>query len=144
DMGKYVVENLIKNLIKADVAVKDAKVAILGFTFKENCPDARNTRVIDIINELIEYGIKPMVIDPEADADEAKHEYGIVFDLIEDIKDMDAVIIAVGHYQFFKLTEKDFNKMFKKGPKENKVLIDIKGILDIKEYEALGYRYWRL
>jgi len=144
DMGKYVVENLIKNLIKADVPVKDAKVAILGFTFKENCPDTRNTRVIDIVNELKEYGINPMIADPEADAEEAKHEYGIVFDLLEDIKEMDAVVVAVGHDQFLKFTQEDFNKMFKEGANESKVLLDIKGILDRKEYESVGYRYWRL
>jgi len=144
DMGKYVVENLIKNLIKADVPVKDAKVAILGFTFKENCPDTRNTRVIDIVNELKEYGLNPMIADPEADAEEAKHEYGIVFDSLEDIKDMDAIVIAVGHDQFLKLTTEDFNKMFKEGSNEGKVLLDIKGILDRKEYEVAGYKYWRL
>lgn len=144
DMGKYVVENLIKNLIKADVPVKDAKVAIIGFTFKENCPDTRNTRVIDIVNELKEYGIDPMIADPEADAEEAKHEYGIVFDLVEDIKEMDAVVVAVGHDQFLKLSQEDFNKMFKEGPNEGKVFLDIKGILDRKEYETAGYRYWRL
>ncbi len=144
DMGKYVVENLIKDLIKADVPVKDAKVAILGFTFKENCPDTRNTRVIDIVNELKEYGLKPMIADPEADAEEAKHEYGIVFDSLDDIKDMDAIVVAVGHDQFLKLSQEDFKKMFKDGPNENKVLLDIKGILDRKEYEASGFRYWRL
>src|SRR5690554_6839531 len=144
DMGKYVVENLIKNLIKADVPVKDAKVAILGFTFKENCPDTRNTRVIDIVTELKEYGLNPMIADPEADAEEAKHEYGIVFDSLEEIKDMDAVVIAVGHDQFLKFTQEDFNKMFKEGSNESKVLLDIKGILDRKEYEVAGYRYWRL
>lgn len=144
DMGKYVVENLIKNLIKADVPVKDAKVAILGFTFKENCPDTRNTRVIDIVNELKEYGINPMIADPEADAEEAKHEYGIVFDSIEEIKGMDALVVAVGHDQFLKLTQNDFNKFFKEGSNYSKVLIDIKGILDRKEYESVGYRYWRL
>ena len=144
DMGKYVVENLIKSLIKADVPVKDAKVAILGFTFKENCPDTRNTRVIDIVNELIEYGINPMIADPEADAEEAKHEYGIVFDSVEDIKDMDAVVVAVGHDQFLRFTQEDFNKMFKEGSNEGKVLLDIKGILDRKDYEAAGYKYWRL
>ncbi len=144
DMGRYVVENLIKNLIKADVPVKDAKVAILGFTFKENCPDTRNTRVIDIVNELKEYGIIPMIADPEADADDAKHGYGIVFDSIEDIKGMDAVVVAVGHDQFLEFTQEDFNKMFKERSNENKVLLDIKGILDRKEYEAVGYRYWRL
>jgi len=144
DMGKYVVENLIKNLIKADVPVKDAKVAILGFTFKENCPDTRNTRVIDIVNELKEYGINPMIADPEADAEEAKHEYGIVFNSVEDIKEMHSVIVAVGHDQFLKFSQEDFNKMFKEGSIESKVLLDIKGILNRKEYEAAGYRYWRL
>lgn len=144
DMGKYVVENLIKSLIKADVPVKDAKVAILGFTFKENCPDTRNTRVIDIVNELKEYGINPMIADPKADTEEAKHEYSIVFDSIEDIKDMDAIVVAVGHDQFLNLTQKDFNRMFKAGANKGKVLLDIKGILDRKEYETAGFKYWRL
>ena len=144
DMGKYVVENLIKNLIKADVPVKDAKVAILGFTFKENCPDTRNTRVIDIVNELNEYGINPMIADPEADAEEAKHEYGLVFDSLEDLKDMDAIVIAVGHDQFLNLSQEDLNGMFKIGSNDNKVLLDIKGVLNRKEYEEAGYKYWRL
>lgn len=144
DMGKYVVENLIKYLIKADVPVKDAKVAILGFTFKENCPDTRNTRVIDIVNELKEYGLRPMIADPEADADEAKHEYGIVFDSVENIKSMDAVVIAVGHDQFLKFNQEDFSKMFKNRTNTKKVLLDIKGILDRNEYESAGYKYWRL
>ena len=144
DMGKYVVENLIKNLIKENVPVKDAKVAILGFTFKENCPDTRNTRVIDIVNELNEYGINPMIADPEADAEEAKHVYGIMFDLIEDIKEMDAVVVAVGHDQFLRFNQEDFNKMFKEGANGRKVLLDIKGILNRKEYESAGYKYWRL
>jgi UDP-N-acetyl-D-galactosamine dehydrogenase len=144
DMGRYVVENLIKNLIKADVPVKEAKVGILGFTFKENCPDTRNTRVIDIVNELKEYGITPMIADPEADAEEAKHEYGLVFDSLEDLKDMDAIVIAVGHDQFLNLSQEDLNRMFKKGSNDNKVLLDIKGVLDRKEYEEAGYKYWRL
>jgi UDP-N-acetyl-D-galactosamine dehydrogenase len=144
DMGRYVVENLIKNLIRADVPVKDAKVAILGFTFKENVPDTRNTRVIDIVNELKEYGVNPMIADPEADAAEAKHEYGIVFDSIEDIKDMDAIVVAVGHDHFLNFTQEDFNKMFKDGSNKRKVLLDIKGFLDRKEYEVAGYKYWRL
>jgi len=142
-MGKYVVENLIKTLIKADVTVKGARVAILGFTFKENCPDTRNTRVIDIVNELKEYGINPLIADPEADAEEAKREYGIVFSSLAEIKDIDAIVVAVGHNTFMKLTLDDFNKMYKDTAK-NKVLIDIKGIYDRKQYEASGYRYWRL
>ncbi|HCF50738.1 MAG TPA: nucleotide sugar dehydrogenase [Syntrophomonas sp.] len=144
DMGRYVVENLIKNLIKADVPVKYAKVAILGFTFKENCPDTRNTRIIDIVNELKEYGIEPMIADPEADTEEAKREYDIEFDAVENIKDMDAIVVAVGHDQFMKFTQEDFNKMFKESSNENRVLLDIKGLLDRKEYEVAGYRYWRL
>ena len=144
NMGKYVVENVIKNLIKANVPVKEAKVAILGFTFKENTPDTRNTRVIDIYNELKEYGITPMIADPVADVEEAKHEYGLEFDSIDDIKDMDTIILAVGHDQFLKLTQEEIDGLFKKGSNDTKVLLDIKGILNRKEYETAGYRYWRL
>ena len=97
DMGHYVAESLVKSLIRADIAVKDARVAILGFTFKENCPDTRNTRVIDIYRELKEYGITPLVVDPAADAAEAKRLYGITFGRMEDVQGMDAVIIAVSH-----------------------------------------------
>lgn len=144
DMGRYVVENLIKNLIKADVPVKDAKVAILGFTFKENCPDTRNTRVIDIVNELKEYGITPMISDPEADADQAKHEYGVIFSSIDDVRNMDAIVIAVGHSHFMNYTIDDLNNMFKEGSNETKVISDIKGIFDKNEIEKAGYSYWRL
>jgi len=144
DMGKYVVENLVKKLIKADIPVKDAKVAILGFTFKENCPDTRNTKVIDIVDELKEYGITPFITDPQADAEEAKHEYDIEFDSFDTIKDMDALVIAVGHDEFLKLTQKDLGKLFKNLPNQNRVIIDIKGVLVRKEYEKIGYRYWRL
>lgn len=144
DMGKYVVENLIKNLIKANVTVKDAKVAILGFTFKENCPDTRNTRVIDIINELKEYNINPLVADPQADVEEAKREYGLEFDSMYDIKDMDAVVIAVNHDEFLQLTVEELDKFYKDVPNNNKVLLDIKGVLDRKKFEAAGYKYWRL
>lgn len=143
DMGRYVVENLVKSLIKADISVKGAKVAILGFTFKENCPDTRNTRVIDIVIELKEYGIVPMIADPEADAQEAMHEYGIEFDLLSDVKDVDALIIAVGHDQFLSLSMDDLSGMY--GNTEHpKIMLDLKGILDRKSYEQAGYIYWRL
>lgn len=144
DMGKYVAESTVKNLIKADVSIKNANVAILGFTFKENCPDTRNTKIIDIYNELNEYGITPVIADPAADADEAKRLYGIEFVDIESIKDCDAVILAVAHEQFKSLNQADFDKMFKSGDNSKKVLIDIKGLLDRKEYEKAGYNYWRL
>ena len=144
DMGKYVAESLVKTLIKADKPVKNAKVGILGFTFKENCPDTRNTKVIDIYNELMEYGITPVVVDPAADADEAKRLYGITFQSMDDMKDMDAVIIAVCHDQFSKLTDSDIDAFFKAGT-DKKVLLDLKGILDRKAYDAKkDYLYWRL
>lgn len=143
DMGKYVAENLVKNLIKADIPVKSAKVAILGFTFKENCPDTRNTKVIDIYKELQEYGITPMVVDPAADAAEAKRLYGITFNTMEDIKDMDAVIVAVSHKQFLALDKEKISSLYSKAHAK-KVLVDIKGIFDRKEYSTEDYIYWRL
>ena len=144
DMGKYVAESIVKNLIKADVAIKNAKVAILGFTFKENCPDTRNTKIIDIYNELKEYGITATVADPCADSDEAKHLYSMEFVDMSTIKDCDAVILAVAHEEFKSLAQADFDKMFKAGDNSAKVLADIKGLLDRKEYEKAGYNYWRL
>ena len=143
DMGKYVAENLVKNLIKADIPVKSAKVAILGFTFKENCPDTRNTKVIDIYKELQEYGIIPMVVDPAADAAEANRLYGITFNTMEDIKEMDAVIVAVSHKQFLTLDKEKISSLYSKAHAK-KVLVDIKGIFDRKEYSTEDYIYWRL
>ncbi len=141
DMGKYVAENVVKNLINADKGVKDAKVAILGFTFKEDCPDTRNTRIIDIVNELNEYGISPVIVDPEADAEEAEKIYGVTLADMSSVKDMDAVVLAVAHERFKKLTVSDIDSYFGDG---KKVLLDIKGILERKEYENAGYSYWRL
>lgn len=141
DMGKYVVESLVKKLIQANKPVKNAKVAILGFTFKENCPDTRNTRIIDIVNELAEYGITPLIADPAADKDEALHEYGLTFNDMSDVRDMDAVILAVAHDEFMKLSMEDVGNFYASG---EKVLLDIKGLLNRKEYENAGYIYWRL
>lgn len=144
NMGKYVVENLIKLLIKADVNVKNAKVAILGFTFKENCPDTRNTRVIDIVIELKDYGITPLIHDPQADGEGAKHEYGVDFNSLNEIKNMDAIIVAVGHNDFLSYNMNDFNKLYKDSLNNYKVLIDVKGIYNKREYENLGLKYFRL
>ncbi|MBR5949774.1 MAG: nucleotide sugar dehydrogenase [Clostridia bacterium] len=141
DMGKYVAENCVKSLIAADKSVRSAKVAILGFTFKENCPDTRNTKIIDIVNELKEYGINPVIADPQADADEAKHLYGIEFVDISSIKDMDAVILAVAHTDFADFSMAKIDSFFGAG---QKVLLDIKGLLNRREYEKAGYSYWRL
>lgn len=141
DMGKYVAENVVKNLIAAEKPVRNARVAILGFTFKENCPDTRNTRVIDIVNELKEYGIDPIIADPAADAEEAKKLYGVEFADMSSFRDMDAVVLAVAHEQFKELSMADIDAFFGEG---KKVLLDIKGLLDRKEYEDAGYSYWRL
>lgn len=142
DMGKYVAESVIKSLIKADVAVKGAKVAILGFAFKENCPDTRNTKVIDIVKELREYGVEPVIADPVADSLEANREYGISFAKDEGIRQMDAVILAVAHEQYAGLTQEQIAAYFKTDGQ--RILVDIKGILNKKEYEEAGYFYWRL
>ena len=141
DMGKYVAESCVKNLIKADKTVKNAKVAILGFTFKENCPDTRNTKIIDIVNELKEYGISPVITDPVADADEAKRLYGVEFVAMDEVGDMDAVILAVAHKEFESFQMQDIDGFFGAG---KKVLLDIKGVLDRDSYENAGYSYWRL
>lgn len=141
DMGKYCAENCVKNLISADKNVKNARVAILGFTFKENCPDTRNTKVIDIVHELQEYGINPIIVDPVADAVEAEMLYGVKIMDMDNIKDMDAVILAVAHTEFSSFTVEEMNSFFGSG---KKILLDIKGIMNRKEYEEAGYRYWRL
>lgn len=143
DMGKYVAESLVKNLIKSDIAVKNARVAILGFTFKENCPDTRNTKVIDIYKELKEYGITPLVVDPAADAEEAKQLYGITFGSMEDVKDMDAVVVAVAHNEFLKLNRESIEAFYNRNHKQ-KVLMDLKGLFDRKEYADGAFCYWRL
>lgn len=143
DMGKYVAESMVKNLIKADIHVKGARVAILGFTFKENCPDTRNTKVIDIYRELGEYGIRPIVVDPAADAQEAERLYGIAFEDMDAVKDMDAVIVAVAHTQFLTF-DKDKISSFYLPSHTKKVFMDIKGLFDRNEYMTEEFIYWRL
>ena len=141
DMGKYVAENVVKSLISADKAVKNAKVAILGFTFKENCYDTRNTRIIDIVNELKEYGITPVIADPQADEEEAKRLYGVEFVDVNTIKGADAVVLAVAHDRFKNISMSDMDKFFGTG---KKVLLDLKGLFSREEYEQADYIYWRL
>ena len=143
DMGAYIANCLVKNLIAADIPVKEAKVAILGFTFKENCPDTRNTKVIDIYHELQEYGITPLVVDPQADAEEANRLYGITFRQLSDIKEMDAVIVAVSHQEFLSWKKEDLDALFAKNGK-TKVLMDLKGMYQMQDYPSPEYSYWRL
>jgi len=141
DMGKYVAENTIKKLIKADKQIKGAKVAIFGVTFKENCPDVRNTKVVDIIDELQEYGVEISVVDPVADQDDLWQEYKISTVEFADVKEMDAVIFAVPHEAFSELTLCDIKEKFWN---HTPVLMDVKGIFDREEAEDLNYLYWRL
>ncbi|MDY0100813.1 MAG: nucleotide sugar dehydrogenase [Bacilli bacterium] len=144
NMGKYVSENTIKQMIKAEIPIKTAKVGIFGFTFKENVPDTRNTRVIDIYNELREYGIVSLIHDPVANEREALEEYGIKFNLLEDMKNLDVVIFAVNHREFEKLSNKQIEAMFKNVSNANKVLIDVKNMLNKDYYKKRGYKIFRL
>jgi UDP-N-acetyl-D-galactosamine dehydrogenase len=163
-MGKYVAENTVKKMIQANKPIKGANVAVLGITFKEDCPDSRNTRVIDIIRELKEYGVNVQVIDPMADAQEVEGEYGIHLNRLEDLRGVDAVIFAVAHEEFINLSLQEIKDWYRACPnhpfsaineevaatiengcENNKnVLIDVKGIFDRKEAEELDYLYWRL
>ena len=144
DMGKYIAENTVKKLISCGKPVKDCRVAVLGLTFKENCPDTRNTKIVDVINELKEYGVQSFVTDAYAENDDAKKEYGIDLVPMSELKDMDAVILAVAHDKYFELTQADIDAIYAPCDNSEKVLIDVKGILDRKAYEAAGYCYWRL
>lgn len=143
DMGKYVAESTVKQMIKAGIPINGSKVGILGVTFKENCPDVRNTKVVDVIKELAEYGVETIVADPEADRDDLIHEYGIDLVEVEDLRNLDAVIAAVPHDAFkeiqFDAIEKSYGKHLKQ-----KVLMDIKGIYNRNEAEEFGFTYWRL
>lgn len=144
DMGAFISEVIIKQLIKQEVNVKRAKVVILGITFKENCPDIRNSKVIDIIKKLSEYGITPEVVDAWADAEETAKEYNIQLKHIEEVKDADCVVFAVAHNEYKHMQEGSLQKLFRKGENEKKVIIDIKGICDKEQVKSAGYSYWSL
>jgi UDP-N-acetyl-D-galactosamine dehydrogenase len=127
-MGKYIAEQTIKTMIANDKRVKDANVLILGVTFKEDCPDMRNTKVVDIIEELKSYGCNVDVYDPWVDSEEEKHHYkhGIIADPFESDKKYDAVVVAVAHKQFTTLTQTDYDNISNDAP----VIMDIKGIVE--------------
>ncbi len=143
-MGAYVADAAIKKMIEAGQAPKKSKVVILGLTFKENCPDTRNSKVDDIIKQLNSYGIEPVVVDPWASERDAMHEYGVKLAKLEDVKDADCVIVAVAHNEFRALCLSDIDKLFRVMPNEEKVLIDVKGLYKIDDLKASGMRWWRL
>ena len=142
NMGKYVADATIKQMIKAGKAPKNSKVVILGLTFKENCPDTRNSKVDDIIKRLNEYDIDPIVVDPWASERDAMHEYGVKLSKLEDVKDVDCIIVAVAHNEFKKLTINDLKKLCKKDSES--ILIDVKGLYKIEDLKISGMKWWRL
>lgn len=154
-MAKYVAENMVKSLIKANKRVKGSKVAVLGITFKEDCPDTRNTKVVDIIKELEEYEIEVVISDPVADKNELKEEYGLEIENIKNISAVDGIILAVSHSEYRNMSIQDFNRLFyannklnevaiTKERREKKVFIDVKGILDKESLDNNEFIYWRL
>lgn len=135
----------IKEMIEAGMAPKKATVLILGITFKENCPDTRNSKVVDIIHRLQEYDIQPVVTDPWADAAVAKHEYGVELVPLDQIPKADCVIVAVGHNEFRSLPMMQLKALFKDElPDDEKVLVDVKSLYRMDELKASGMRFWRL
>ena len=153
-MAKFVAESTVKSLIKANKRVKGAKVAVLGLTFKEDCPDTRNTKVIDIINELKEYEIEVLATDPVAGKEEIKHEYNLDMVDMKDIEGVDAIILAVSHHVYREMNLNDFEYLYKTKAvdeaaatsvtEEKNVFIDVKGIMDRNSVDTDKMVYWRL
>lgn len=143
-VGEFVADATIKQMILAGKAPSKSKTVILGLTFKENCPDIRNSKVEDIIKRLKEYNITPEIVDPWAENGDVRHEYGVNLKDIKEIKDADCVIIAVAHDKFKELTLADIDSLYKNVSNEEKILIDVKGICNKEDILEKGYRYWRL
>lgn len=143
-MGAFVADAAIKQMIEAGLAPKKANVIILGITFKENCPDTRNSKVVDIINRLKEYEITPIVSDSWADVEVARNEYGVNLVPFEKLPKADCLIVAVGHNEFRSMSTMQLKTLFKKVPDDEKVLIDVKSLYRLDELKASGMRFWRL
>ena len=143
-MGAYVADMAVKKMIEAGQAPKKSKVVILGLTFKENCPDTRNSKVDDIIKQLNTYGINPLVVDPWASERDAMHEYGVTLIDLKDINDADCVIVAVAHNEFKALSLGDIKALYKNVPDCEKVLIDVKGLYKVTDLNGSGLQWWRL
>ena len=144
-MGAFVADAAIKQMIEAGLAPKKATVVILGITFKENCPDTRNSKVVDIIKRLKEYEINPIVSDSWADVEVAKHEYGVELVPFEELPKADCLIVAVGHGEYRSMSMMQLKELFKKeSADDEKVLIDIKSLYRMDELKASGMRFWRL
>ena len=144
-MGRYVAESAVKEMIKAGQAPKNSNVVILGLTFKENCPDTRNSKVDDIIKSLNEYGITPIIVDPWASERDAMREYGVTLTKLEDVKDADCIIAAVAHDEFKAISLDEIKALYRADLSDReKVLLDVKGIYSVADLKASGMSYWRL
>ncbi|WP_145134225.1 nucleotide sugar dehydrogenase [Paenibacillus sp. Y412MC10] len=141
-MGKYVAEQLIKLLVRQRLDLRDVKVAVLGLAYKEDCADIRNSKVVDIIKELQDYGIQPQIVDPLVDPKAAYAEYGLELSRVEELQDLHVLVTAVPHQCFAGMGYADMDPMFRKD--SVKILLDVKGIYDKAEFERQGYIYWRL
>ncbi|MDR2161213.1 MAG: nucleotide sugar dehydrogenase [Desulfovibrio sp.] len=141
-MGKFVAEKTVKLLISRGQRVHDARVGVFGLTFKENVPDLRNTRVVDICSELAEYGIAVLIHDPLADPDEARREYGLELTPLSDMRNLDAAILAVSHAQYRMLRPEDLAERLARP--ETAVVVDVKGLWRREDAEQAGFLYWRL
>lgn len=141
NMGKYIAEQTVKLLSQAGICLKEAKVGVLGLTFKENCADIRNTKVIDIIRELNEYHVTVLIHDPLADSHQVEHEYQLQLSALEEMRDLDTLILAVPHHEYICLRLENLVHCLKT---KNKMIIDVKGVLDVCKLKELGVKYWRL
>lgn len=145
NMGQYIAGCIVKKMLEMNNSVRGAKIGIFGFSFKENCPDIRNTKVIDIVRELEEYRVKYVIVDPVADISGAKSLYGVDIVEVSEVEEesLDAIIIAVAHDTFYQYTPAHWNRYYKKEI-SHKIIADVKGIYEKQEYEKQGYTYWSL
>ncbi len=144
DMGFFIGDIVIKKLVMANKLVKTANIYVMGITFKENCPDIRNSKVEDIIKRLQEYNADVKIADPVADEEEVRRAYQIELIKPEEVRDADCIIFAVAHSEFKKISLKQLKTMYKDETGGNKILIDVKNIFDKEELENAGYTYWSL
>lgn len=141
-MGKFIAQNIIKTLVRQQLDFNNTRIGIMGLSFKEDCPDIRNSKVIDIVRELQDYGITPLVADPLVDSEQAYHEYGIELSDISSMIDLNLIVVAVAHEAFKQMDISDFDRMY--NGHQDKIMFDIKGIYSKSQYESQGYTYWSL
>ena len=143
-MGSFVADAVIKSLIQADLNVRHANIYVFGITFKEDCPDIRNSRAFDVLKRLAEYGITTKVVDPAADKKEAKHEFGIELVDMEEVREADCLIFLVAHKQFKDLQLAEVDALYKQQSSNKRVIIDVKSIFEANAFKSKDYIYWNL